>query len=234
MLLLTTLQYSFFIKCHFNLHLRPDKKVDSIQKLLKLVMLHIWYKLGYSSDQNFWRILGSSTFMSHEKNFHKTRGDQNSCHERSRWLQNSSIILIGILVEKAADFTLCSLLDHSNDAPSKDYVKPKLERLKRKSSNDNSPNNSFGKEENSNSFELELQREKNNPNSKSSSSSSSPSSSSSSKSSKNSSRKNSSNENITIKNGLQLQVINFLDLQFSAIPLYRMILTIKFTGTFHD
>ena len=162
-----------------------------------------------NSDRNFWRILGSSSFMSHEKNFHKTRSDRNSCHERSRWLRNSSIILIGILVEKAADFTLCSLLDHSDDAPSKDYFKPKLERLKRKSSNDNSPNNSFEKEENSNSFELELQREKNNPNSKSSSSSSSPSSSSSSKSSKNSSRKNSSNENITIKNGLQLQVKNF-------------------------
>ena len=131
-----------------------------------------------------------------------------SCHERSRWLQNSSIILIGILVGKAAEFTLCSLLDQSDDAPSKDFVKPKLERLKRKSSDDNSPNNSFEKEENSNSFELELQREKNNPNSKSSSSSSSPSSStsSSSKSSNNSSRKNSSNENITIKNGLQLQV----------------------------
>ena len=91
----------FFIKCHFNLHLRPDKKVDSIQKLLKLVMLHIWYKLGYSSDQNFWRILGSSTFMSHEKNFHKTRGGQNSCHERSRWLRNSPIILIGILGSSA-------------------------------------------------------------------------------------------------------------------------------------
>ena len=119
-----------------------------------------------------------------------------------------------ILVKKAADFTLCYLLDHSDDAPSKDYVKPKLERLKRKSSNDNSPNNSFEKEENSNSFELELQREKNNPNSKSSSSSSSPSSStsSSSKSSNNSSRKNSSNENITIKNGLQLQVNYFFGL----------------------
>ena len=95
----------------------------------------------------FWRILGSSAFMSHLKNFHKTRCGQNSYHARSRWLRNSSIILIWILVKKAADFTLCYLLDHSDDAPSKDYVKPKLERLKRKSSNDNSPNNSFEKEQ---------------------------------------------------------------------------------------
>ena len=56
-----------------QLGLRPDKKVDSIQKLLKLAMLHIWYKLGYSS-----------AFMSYEKNFFKTRGDQGAEYSAPR------------------------------------------------------------------------------------------------------------------------------------------------------
>ena len=91
--------YLSFIKCHFNLHLGPDKKSKIDTKIEKTS--HIWYKLSYLlfGSEFLKNSGGSSSYMSHGKYFHKTRGDQNFCHEWSRWLRNSSIILIGILEE---------------------------------------------------------------------------------------------------------------------------------------
>ena len=92
--------YLSFIKCHFNLHLGPDKKSKIDTKIEKTS--HIWYKLSYLllGSEFLKNSGGSSSYMSHGKYFHKTRGDQNFCHEWSRWLRNSSIILIGIPSEK--------------------------------------------------------------------------------------------------------------------------------------